>query len=442
MTLARYPADLTAQPHAHRVLAVGAIVFVYTVVMAGGTLTIPLYVLWASQFGFGSLTTVVVFIAYVVGVVGTLLVAGSLSDAVGRRPVLALSLTLTALSTVGFALADGLTVLLISRVLSGVATGLITATATSAIAELVRGRRTAAVLSTAANVGGLSLGVVAAGVLAQCVTAPTHTVFWCYLATCAVAGVSWLVIPETADRAADKTADRAADRAADGTAGRTVRWQPRIRRPVLPDGANRVRSFVASGVLVAASSGVNGFFSSLAPAFLRDDLGVSNFAVIGVGVGTLFISALLAQTVAPAALVRRDIGTALLAVGMIVIEAALWTHSAPLFIVGTVFAGAAVGMLFRHGLSVTDALCHPGNRAELTATYFLFLYSGLVVPVLVLGLADQAVGTRASSTMLAALVVSTALVGLALGRRTESTSTPDTFSRPSTHLTPVEENHE
>ncbi|MFE2674629.1 MFS transporter [Streptomyces hygroscopicus] len=416
MTLARYPADLTARPHAHRVLAVGAIAFVYTVVMAGGTLTIPLYVLWASQFGFGSLTTVVVFIAYVVGVVGTLLVAGSLSDAVGRRPVLALSLALTALSTVGFALADGLTVLLISRVLSGVATGLITATATSAIAELVRGRRTAAVLSTAANVGGLSLGVVAAGVLAQCVTAPTHTVFWCYLATCAVAGVSWLVIPETAD----KTADRTADRTADGTAGRTVRWQPRIRRPVLPDGASRVRSFVASGVLVAASSGVNGFFSSLAPAFLRDDLGVSNFAVIGVGVGTLFISALLAQTVTPAALVRRDIGTALLAVGMIVIEAALWTHSAPLFIVGTVFAGAAVGTLFRHGLSVTDALCDPGNRAELTATYFLFLYSGLVVPVLVLGLADQAVGTRASSTMLAALVVSTALVGLALGRRTES----------------------
>ncbi|MEU2209945.1 MFS transporter [Streptomyces hygroscopicus] len=407
-------------------LAVGAIAFVYTVVMAGGTLTIPLYVLWASQFGFGSLTTVVVFIAYVVGVVGTLLVAGSLSDAVGRRPVLALSLALTALSTVGFALADGLTVLLISRVLSGVATGLITATATSAIAELVRGRRTAAVLSTAANVGGLSLGVVAAGVLAQCVTAPTHTVFWCYLATCAVAGVVWLVIPETADK----------------TAGRSVRWQPRIRRPVLPDGASRVRSFVASGVLVAASSGVNGFFSSLAPAFLRDDLGVSNFAVIGLGVGTLFISALLAQTVTPAALVRRDIGTALLAVGMIVIEAALWTHSAPLFIVGTVFAGAAVGTLFRHGLSVTDALCDPGNRAELTATYFLFLYSGLVGPVLVLGLADQAVGTRASSTMLAALVVSTALVGLVLGRRTESTSTPDTFSRPSTHRTPVEENHE
>ncbi|GAA1165629.1 hypothetical protein GCM10009654_23160 [Streptomyces hebeiensis] len=179
MIMAGCPADRTAQRHAHRGLAVGAVAFVCTVVMAGGTLTIPLYVLSASQFGFGPLTTAVVFIAYAVGVVGTLVprpvlvVAGSMSDAIGRRPVLALSLALTALSTLGFALADGLTVLLISRVLNGVATGLITATATSAIAELVRGRRTAAVLSTTANIGGLSLGV-AAGVPAQRVTAPTH----------------------------------------------------------------------------------------------------------------------------------------------------------------------------------------------------------------------------------------------------------------------------
>lgn len=113
---------------------------------------------------------------------------------------------------------------------------------------------------------------------------------------------------------------------------------------------------------------------------------------------------------------------------MIVIEAALWIHSAPVFIVGTVFAGAVVGTLFRHGLGVTDALCDPGNRAELSATYFLFVYSGLVVPVLLPGLIDQAAGTRMSSTTLAALVICTALVGLPLGRSTEPA-----------HLTPMED---
>jgi MFS family permease len=199
--------------------------------MAGGTLTIPLYVLWASKFGFGPVTTTFVFIAHVIGVVGTLLVAGSLSDAIGRRSILAL----TALSTLGFALANGLTILLISRVLSGAATGLIAATATSSIAEIMPGRKTAAVPATAANVGGLSLGTIAAGLLARFVQAPTRTVFWCYLVVCAVASIAWLTVPETSHR--------------------RTRWQPRIRRPALPPGESPARSFLASGVLVATSSG-------------------------------------------------------------------------------------------------------------------------------------------------------------------------------------------
>ncbi|MGW1626509.1 hypothetical protein [Streptomyces sp. NPDC002172] len=147
MITAGHSADRTAQRHAHLVLAVGAVAFVCTVVMAGGTLTIPLYVLWASQFGFGPLTTVVVFIAYVVGVVGTPLVAGSLSDAVGRRPVLALSLALTALSTLGSAPADDLTVLLPgfadqavgTRVSSTMLAALVVSTS---LVGLVLGRRT------------------------------------------------------------------------------------------------------------------------------------------------------------------------------------------------------------------------------------------------------------------------------------------------------------
>ncbi|WP_329241159.1 MFS transporter [Actinoallomurus sp. NBC_01490] len=396
MIVTRCPPQTETARQTHHATPAAAVVFIYAVVMAGGNLTVPLYDLWASQFGFGPVTTALVFIAYVIGVAGTLLVAGSLSDAIGRRPVLALALALAALSTLGFALAGGLTVLLISRVLSGTATGLITAAATSSIAEIVPGRKAASVLAAAANVGGLSLGTIAAGLLAQFVPAPTRTVFWCYLVVCAVAGIAWQKVPETS--------------------GRRTRWQPRIRRPALPRGAGRARSFLAGGVLAAAAFGVNGFFSSLAPAFLRDDLGISNRAVIGAGIGTLFISALLAQVIAPPAILRRSTGTALLAIGMIVIEAALWIHSAPVFIVGTVFAGAAVGTLFRHGLGVTDALCDPGNRAELSATYFLFIYSGLAVPVLLLGLIDQAAGTRISSTTLAALVICVALAGLALGR--------------------------
>lgn len=216
------PPHFAAARQAGRVVPAAA-VLTCAVVMAGGTTAITPSVLWAPKFGFG--------------------------------PVITAALALAALSILGIALAGGLTILLIPRVPSGAATGLITATATSSIAEIVPGRKGEAVLVTAANVDGLSLGTIAADLLAQFVQAPTPTVFWRHLDVCAVASIAWPTVPETSSRRA--------------------RGPPRIRRP---SGMSRVRLFPAGGVLVAAPSGVNGSFSSLTPAFLRDDLGISTWA--------------------------------------------------------------------------------------------------------------------------------------------------------------------
>ncbi|WP_206507897.1 hypothetical protein [Streptomyces chrestomyceticus] len=40
---------------------------------------------------------------------------------------------------------------------------------------------------------------------------------------------------------------------------------------------------------------------------------------------------------------------------------------------GTVFAGPVVGIVTGHSLGVTNTLSESGNRAELSATYFLFV---------------------------------------------------------------------
>ena len=58
-------------------------------IMLGGTLPVPLYVLYERQFGFGPLGVTVVFAAYVLGTLFALVVLGDLSDQVGRRKVLA-----------------------------------------------------------------------------------------------------------------------------------------------------------------------------------------------------------------------------------------------------------------------------------------------------------------------------------------------------------------
>src|ERR1700734_2927401 len=109
---------------------------VLLVMMLGGTLPVPLYVLYEQQMGFGPLGVTVVFAAYVLGTLFALVALGDLSDHVGRRKVLALAVVCAAVSTGLFLAATNIWWLIVARVVSGVAAGLVTGTATAALAEL------------------------------------------------------------------------------------------------------------------------------------------------------------------------------------------------------------------------------------------------------------------------------------------------------------------
>src|SRR5437764_12910538 len=106
------------------------------VMMLGGTLPIPLYVLYEKQMGFGPLGVTVVFAAYVVGTLAALVAFGDLSDHIGRRKVLAIAVGCAAVSTALFLVASGIGVLIAARIVSGLAAGFVTGTATAALAEL------------------------------------------------------------------------------------------------------------------------------------------------------------------------------------------------------------------------------------------------------------------------------------------------------------------
>ncbi|MGW4142904.1 MFS transporter [Streptomyces mirabilis] len=149
--------------------------------MLGGTLPIPLYALRAPRMGFGPFTTTLVFAVYALGTVLALMAFASLSDRVGRRPLLAAAVLATATSTAPFLLADDVGTLLAARFLCGLGTGVFTATATAALGELAGAEhiRQVSTVSTAANMGGLGLGTVVAGLvpafLAVIVTPETVT---------------------------------------------------------------------------------------------------------------------------------------------------------------------------------------------------------------------------------------------------------------------------
>ncbi|MER5276736.1 MFS transporter [Streptomyces sp. NPDC002809] len=372
----------------------------YALVMLGGTLPVPLYVFWAPQMGFGPFTTTLVFATYALGTVLALVVFASLSDRAGRRPLLASAVLAAAASTALFLVARNVETLLAARFMCGLATGVFTATATAALGELAGGRhaRRASVVSTAANMGGLGLGAIVAGVFAQFGGNPTHLVFWVYLAALLPALVAVAVVPETV----------------------AVRHRPvlSVRRPALPGERAGREEFLRGAAAVFAAFAVSGLFSSLVPSFLREQLHVADVAAVGGVVGLLFIVALIAQLAAPARwLSRRWPAPAFLVEGMVVFEIGLWTRSLPLFIAGTLLAGTGIGLAFRRGVEAAQRLADPERRADLLATYFLAAYAGTIVPTLALGLLGQVINTDIATLFLAVGVVAVTLAA-ALGRRT------------------------
>ncbi|MFF4887554.1 MFS transporter [Streptomyces nigra] len=84
------------------------------VMMATASAPSPIYPLYRERWGLSATMLTVVFAVYVVGLLGALLTVGSLSDHLGRRPVLAAALLVAAAGTAIFWTADGIVSLLIA----------------------------------------------------------------------------------------------------------------------------------------------------------------------------------------------------------------------------------------------------------------------------------------------------------------------------------------
>ena len=377
---------------------------VLVAVMAGGTLPIPLYVLYEQQMGFGPLGVTVVFAAYVIGTLSALLVLGDLSDHIGRRKVLAIAVACAAAGAALFLAATGIGLLIVARVIGGLAAGFATGTATAALAELQPhgDRQAAAVTASGSNMAGLGLGPLIAGIFAAYVAMPTRSVFWAYLGVCALALAALAVIDETV---------RIPDR--------VIRLRPRIAVPP------RMRTVMLGACLgVFTAFGVLGLFSSLVPTFLHGILGVHNLALVGGASFLIFIIAAVSQAVSARLPSRRSVsaGLPLLLACLVLIESALFAKALWLFLVGTVVGGVAAGFIFRGGLSELNRLAEPECRAAVVSTFFVAAYAGLGLPAVLIGLIALPVGAVDASAYVAGLVAAMVVAAFVVVRRTFGTA--------------------
>ena len=167
------------------------------------TLPTPLYPLYQKQFHFSPLMLTVIYAVYVVGTVATMFFLGRLSDQVGRRPVVLISLGIAAAGALVFVFARSTWWLFPARILSGLGIALVSGAATAWITEWEPDENRAAATQVAigANFLGLGIGPLIAGVLAEYARWPLQLSYIVFIA--ALVPVTLLVwkTEETLNRA-------------------------------------------------------------------------------------------------------------------------------------------------------------------------------------------------------------------------------------------------
>ena len=379
-------------PRARRRAGFWLVGLVFMVTMAFSAVPAPLYVLYAARDRFGPLMITVIFAAYAVGVIASLFLAGHLSDWAGRRRMAVTAVAVNVGSGVIFLLWPSVPGLLIARVVSGVSVGMLTATATAYLSELDaagRGgmpRRRAEIIATAANLGGIGLGPLVAGFLAQYAGDPLAVPYLVFEALMLAGLLALALVPETV------TPPQA---------------RPRYRPQRVSVPARHRQAFYAASAAAAAEFALFGLFTSLAPGFIAGTLHDTSHALAGAATFTVFGAAALAQIVASRLALKSQLAFGLLALvlGLTVITVAFWLASLVLLLAGGIVAGSGAGAAFKGSVTTVLGIARPEARGEALAGLFLAGYAGLAVPVLALGLATQLLSGRVAVLGFAVLLV-------------------------------------
>jgi MFS family permease len=386
---------LAARPALSPAIAFWLVAGLLCLLMGAAGAPSPLYAVYQAQWGFSATTLTAVFAVYAVTLLAALLLIGSLSDHLGRRPVIAAALAADAVAMALFLAANGVGTLFAARALQGAATGAATSALAAALIELQPGGQTtlAALINSSAPAVGLGAGALAASALVQYGPAPTRLVYGLLLGALGVGVAAVLVMPEPGER----------------RPGALRSLRPRIGVP-----AQARATFAATLPCLVALWALGGLYLSLGPSLAALLVRSTNLlwggtviflllaCAAGASIGLRTIDSLRAM---------RDGSLALLA-GLGVTIAGIASTGPALFLVGTAIAGCGFGLAFLGTFRTLIGLAPAEQRAGLIASIYIVSYLAFSVPVVVAGTLVTHLGLHETSLGYAAVLG--ALVGIAL----------------------------
>jgi predicted MFS family arabinose efflux permease len=332
--------------------------------LAGSAVPTPLYPLYQSLWGLSPVMITVVFGVYALAVLAGLLVAGRLSDHVGRRPVLIAATLAQVMAMLLFAIAASAAGLVLARIVQGLTTGAALSAVGAAMIDLNKSRGTMA--NAVAPPFGSAVGGIVAGFFVQFLPAPTHLVYAALAAVFVAQAVGLAFVKEP-------------------IAPKPGAWSSLKPQLALPAAA-REPLLLALPVLIAVWA-LGGLYASLGPTLVRGMLN-SNAPLLG-GLSLFVLAAsggiavLLLQNLEARKMMTLGSASLLGGVGLVVL--ALTHGQVALFFLGTAVAGVGFGTGFQGAVRTVVSVAAPHERAGTLSIVFIVSYIALGVPAIIAG---------------------------------------------------------
>lgn len=370
----------------------GFLAFTTLCFFAASSAPTPLYHVYQQAWGFSAAMLTLIFAVYAFTLLAALLVVGSLSDYLGRRPVIFAALVLEIIAMLLFILAVDVSWLLLARMIQGIATGM--AGSALGAALLDNDEKQGPLVNSIAPMFGMAIGALGTGLLVELAPHPTLLAYCLLLAAFVAQAVYIWLIPETVSK----------------QPGVWASLKPSLHVPVQ---ARRTLWLVLPVDIAAWSLG--GFFLSLTPSLLAAATGTTSAINGGLAVASLTLSGamgiLLLRLRAP--VLGLWVGASFLPVGVAVILGAVNGGWLWLFFVGTVIAGIGFGSGFLGALRLLLPLAQAHERAGLMSTFYVLSYLAFCIPALIAGLSAHSFGLIATTNVYGSVVIVLALMALA-----------------------------